>query len=212
MKPKPLSKDQILMAISRTRSNRAAARYLSVSYPHYKKWAKLYKDEATGLNLWDKHKNQSGTGIPKFLPEKGYKNGLSIKDIIEGNASPHSFTPQKIKEKLIVDGYLAEECTACGFKERRVLDYRMPLLMHFKDGNKKNYRIENLELLCYNCFYLTVGDIFTNRQIQGMEDHVTIYKQETPDWDLDDYQLQRLKELGLADDDQEEEDDYISRK
>jgi hypothetical protein len=42
-----------------------------------------------------------------------------------------------------------------------------------------------------------------------MEDHITIYKQEEPTWDLDEYQLQRLKELGL--DMEEPEDDYISR-
>ena len=40
---KPLSKEQILGAMSQTLSNRAAARYLNVSYPHYKKWATLYK-------------------------------------------------------------------------------------------------------------------------------------------------------------------------
>ena len=52
--------------------------------------------------------------------------------------------------------------------------------------------------------------MFDNRQLQGLEDHVTIYKQEEPEWDLDEYQLQRLKELGLVDE-QPPEDDYISR-
>jgi hypothetical protein len=211
MKPKPLSKDQILTAISRTRSNRAAARYLSVSYPHYKKWAKLYTDEKTGKSLYELHLNQSGVGIPKFLPEKGFKGGVTLKDIIEGRVTPDSFTPAKLKDRLIVDGYLKECCNECGFAERRVLDYRMPLLLHFKDKNKRNYRLENIELVCYNCYFLKIGDIFNNRQIQGLEDHLTIYKQETPDWDLDEYQLQRLKELGLGDQTEEKDDDYISR-
>jgi hypothetical protein len=81
--------------------------------------------------------------------------------------------------------------------------------MHFRDANKKNYRVENLELLCYNCYFLTVGDVFDKRQIQGLEDHLTIYKQEEPEWDLDEYQLERLKELGLVDE-QPPEDDFIS--
>lgn len=208
MKPKPLTKDMILSAMDRTKSNRSAARYLSVSFNHYKKWAKLYKDEATGKTLFEIHKNPAGKGIPKFLT--GKSNEPALIDIIEGRASPHSFTPQRIKDRLIAEGHLLEECSLCRFRERRVLDYKMPLLMNFRDGNKKNYRIDNLRLLCYNCFFLTVGDVFDNRQIQGMEDHVTIYKQEAPDWELDDYQLQRLKELGLADED--EEDDYISRR
>ena len=33
-----------------------------------------------------------------------------------------------------------EECSVCKFHERRVSDYKMPLLLNFKDGNKKNYR------------------------------------------------------------------------
>ena len=198
----------ILSAMSRTKSNRAAARYLSVSFVHYKKYAREYKDEETGLSLWEKHKNQSGTGIPKFLV--GKSDEPSLQDITEGIASPHSFTPQKIKDRLITEGYLPEECCNCHMAERRVLDYKMPLIMNFKDKNKKNYRIENLELLCYNCYFLTVGDVFDNRQIQGLEDHVTIYKQEEPSWELDDYQLQRLKELGLVDE-EPKQDNFISR-
>jgi len=198
----------ILSAMSRTKSNRAAARYLSVSFVHYKKYAKEYKDEETGLSLFEKHKNQSGTGIPKFLA--GKSGEPSLQEIIDGNASPHSFTPEKIRNKLIIEGYLLEKCNRCSFEERRVLDYKMPLLLHFRDSNKKNYRVENLELLCYNCYFLTVGDVFDKRQIQGLEDHVTIYKQEEPEWDLDEYQLQRLKELGLMDE-EPPEDDFISR-
>jgi hypothetical protein len=205
-KPKPLTKDMVMTAMSKTQSNRAAARYLSVSFVHYKKWARLYKDETSGLSLFEKHKNQSGTGIPKYLSRSSEP---ALLDIIEGRATPGSFTPEKIKTRLIAEGYLAEECCNCKMSERRVLDYKMPLLLHFKDDDKQNYKLENLELLCYNCFFLTVGDVFTSRQIQGMEDHITIYKQEEPTWDLDEYQLQRLKELGL--DMEEPEDDYISR-
>lgn len=206
--PKPLSKEMIVAAIARTKSNRAAARYLSVSFDHYKKWAKLYKDEATGLSLWDKHKNQSGAGIPKFLTGKSKEPPLI--DIIEGRATPHSFTPEKVKTRLILEGLLLEECHRCHMQERRVLDYKMPLILNFKDKNKKNYKIVNLELLCYNCYFLTVGDVFDNRQLQGLEDHITIYKQEDPTWELDEYQLERLKELGLGEEPPEEED-YISR-
>jgi hypothetical protein len=75
----------------------------------------------------------------------------------------------------------------------------MPLLLNFKDGNKKNYRKENIEFLCYNHYFLTVGDIFSDKQVQGIEDHKPVNQGEV-DWELDDYHLQRLKELGLGDD------------
>ena len=203
-KAKPLSKEQIVAATNKTLSNRAAARYLNVSYQHFKKWAKLYKNDK-GETLFDAHKNQSGKGIPKFL--KGQGKEPALLDIIEGRVDASSFSPDKIKYRLITEGHLLEECSNCGFKERRVVDYKIPLILHFKDKNKQNYRKENIELLCYNCYFLTVGDIFNDKQIKGLEDHKPINNSEI-DWELDDYQKQRLEELGLGD---EPEDDYISR-
>lgn len=197
--PKPLGKEQIIAAMSQTLSNRAASRYLNVSYQHYKKWAKLYEATEEGYeNLFDQHLNPSGKGIPKFLSGKGKEPALI--DIIEGRVDVSSFKPEKIKYRLVSEGHLKEECSSCGFHERRVLDYKIPLLLHFKDKNKKNYRKENIEFLCYNCFYLQVGDIFSNKQIQGIEDHKPVNQGEV-DWEVDDYTKQRLKELGLGDSD-----------
>ena len=167
-KAKPLSKEQIVAATNKTLSNRAAARYLNVSYQHFKKWAKLYKNDK-GETLFDAHKNQSGKGIPKFL--KGQGKEPALLDIIEGRVDASSFSPDKIKYRLITEGHLLEECSNCGFKERRVVDYKIPLILHFKDKNKQNYRKENTELLCYNCYFLTIGDIFNDKQIKGLEDH-----------------------------------------
>ena len=93
-KPKPLSKELIKGAMSQTLSNRAAARYLNVSYQHYKKWAKLYESD-THDNLFEQHKNQSGKGIPKFLRSGGKEPALT--DIIEGRIDASSFSPEKIK-------------------------------------------------------------------------------------------------------------------
>ena len=204
-KAKPLSKEQILAAMSQTKSNRAACRYLNVSYIHYKKWAKLYESN-THDNLFEQHKNQCGKGIPKFLRGKGKEPALI--DIIEGRVDASSFSPNKIKYRLITEGHLLEECNMCKFNERRVSDYKMPLLLNFKDNNKKNYRKENIELLCYNHYFLTVGDIFTDKQIKGIEDHKPV-NQSKVKWELDDYQLQQLEKLGLNDD--KKEDNYISR-
>ena len=198
-KPKPLSKEMIVAAQAKTKSNMAAARYLHVSYTHYKRYAQMYK-------VFEDHKNQSGKGIPKFL--KGTSKEPALLDIIEGRVSAASFSPAKIKYRLIEEGYLLEECSMCGFKERRVLDYKMPLLLHFKDNNKSNYNSDNIELLCYNHYFLTVGDIFTNKQIKGIEDHKPINQSEVK-WELDDYQLKQLEKLGLGGN--KDEDNYISR-
>ena len=205
--PRPLTKEQILAAMAKTKSNSAAARYLNCSYVHYKKWAKVYESD-THDNLFEQHKNQAGIGIPKFL--RVGKKEPALLDIIEGRANASSFSPEKIKYRLIAEGYLEEKCAMCGFEERRVLDYKMPLLLHFKDGNKKNYKLDNIELLCYNHYFLNVGDIFTDKQIKGIEDHKPV-NQGKVDWEIDDYHLQRLKELGLGDDDDDDDFDIVSR-
>ena len=182
-KAKPLNKEMILAAMSQTKSNRAACRYLNVSYIHYKRWAKLYESD-THDNLFEQHKNQRGKGIPKFLRSKGKEPALI--DIIEGRVDASSFSPDKIKYRLITEGHLLD----------------------FKDNNKKNYRKENIELLCYNHYFLTVGDIFTDKQIKGIEDHKPVNQSEVK-WELDDYQLDQLEKLGLGDNKKEE--NYISR-
>lgn len=201
--PKPLGKDDILRAMNKTKSNLAASRYLNVSLQHYRKWAKIYEATEPGYSdLYEQHKNQCGKGVPKFLRSKGKEPPLL--DLIEGRINGASFNPDKIKYRLVTEGYLKEECALCGLNERRVSDYKMPILLNFRDGNKKNYKLENVEFLCYNCYYLTVDDIFTEKQLKGIEDHKPVSKGQV-DWDLDDYTLQRLKELGLGND--EEEDD-----
>ena len=203
MRPKPLSKEQIEGAQARTLSNMAAARYLHVSYQHYKRYAKLYK-------LFESHKNQAGVGVPKFL--KGPKKMPHMLEIIEGRIAASSFNPNKLKYALIEQGYIQEECAVCKFKERRVLDYKIPLLLHFKDKNTNNYSLNNVQLLCYNHYYLQVGDIFNAKEVKqietGAEHFGTTDKIEL---EVDEYHLQRLKELGLGDDDEDDLNQYVSR-
>jgi hypothetical protein len=209
---KPLSKEDILRAMNVTMSNKAAARYLHVSYIHYKKWAKNYDATEEGYpNLFEQHKNQAGKGIPKFLRADGPEPALL--DIIEGRVDASSFSPDKLKYRLITEGYLAEECAVCKFHERRVSDYKIPLLLNFKDNNKKNWNKDNIELLCYNHYFLQVGDIFSDKQIKGIEDHVLTYQSDV-EWELDDYQRKRLEELGLMDKPKDDDDPYslVSRK
>ena len=203
MRPKPLSKEQIEGAQARTLSNMAAARYLHVSYQHYKRYAKLYK-------LFESHKNQAGVGVPKFL--KGPKKMPHMLEIIEGRIAASSFNPNKLKYALIEQGYIQEECAVCKFKERRVLDYKIPLLLHFKDKNTNNYNLDNVQLLCYNHYYLQVGDIFNAKEVKQIETGAEHFgTTDKIEWEVDDYHLQRLKELGLDDGDEDDLNQYVSR-
>ena len=184
--PKPISKDMCLAAMNKTKSVKAAARYLNCSYHHLKRYMKLYVDEETGKTLFEVHKNQSGKGIPKFLKSTGKEPALL--DIIEGKIDAASFSPKKLKYRLITEGHLEECCGNCGFKEYRVTDHKVPLILHFKDKNKLNYNLNNIEFLCYNCYFLFIGEVFTERDIQKLEDNKSVTKTtNAANMQLDDY-------------------------
>ena len=203
---KILTKEDILRAQKVTRSNMAAARYLHVSYNHYKKYAKMYKNDE-GVTLLEAHMNQSGEGIPKFAVS-GIDN-IPLMDVLEGRVPIEHFDPRKIKARLLSEGKLIEKCTMCGFSERRVTDQKIPVILNFIDGNKKNWHLDNLEFLCYNCSYLYAASPIDEKRAEAMEDYVKT-KEDEPTWELDEHHIEHLKELGLFEE-EKPGDEYISR-
>ena len=213
-KARPLSKTEIINAMEKTRSVKAAARYLNCSYQHLKPWMKHYKDEETGLSLFELHKNQCGKGIPKFIKNSNFnKKEPAILDIVEGRIDSSHFSPEKIRYRMIEAGLIEECCHNCGFRERRITDYKMPLILHFKDGNTKHYGLNNVQLLCYNCYFLFYGSVFKEKDIQQLEGHGSItIKLEEEKMKLDEYQIQMLKQLGLHDDKDDDPYSFVSYK
>ena len=203
-----LSKEDVLRAMQNTKSNRGAARFLRCSLNHYKKFARVYVDEATGKTLYEIHKNLSGKGIPKFLPNKGKK--APLKDLIEGKLAIESFEPAKIKQRLVFEGYLKEECNRCGFHEERIQDGKIPLILQFKDRNKKNYELDNIELMCYNCSYLYAVSPISEKQVIKMEDYIEKQGGEV-NWEVDDAMKEHLQSLGLWEEDVKPGSEYISQ-
>ena len=151
--------------------------------------------------------NQSGEGIPKFAVA-GIDN-VPLMDVLEGRVPIEHFDPRKIKARLLSEGKLVEVCGKCGFSERRVTDQKIPVILNFKDGNKKNWHLDNLEFLCYNCSYLYAASPIDEKQAEAMEDYVRT-KEEEPDWELDEHHISHLKELGLYEEDKPGEE-FISK-
>lgn len=208
---KYLSKEDILRAMKMTLSARAAARYLHVSYVHFKKYARLYKDEETGLSLLEIQKNPSGKGIPKYnidREEPGAK--IPIMDLIEGRVPTVHFDPRKVKARIIREGLLDECCHRCGFMERRIIDNKVPLILNHRDGNNLNFHLSNIEFLCYNCSFLYAKSPISDLQVEAMEDNVE-RKVETFDWELDDYQMEHLRSLGLMDEDPPPGSEFVAK-
>ena len=212
-----LTKDEVLRAQKHTKSNRAAARYLGVSYNLYKRYASTFNDNETGKTLFDKHLNRQGKGIKKHLGGYGKSKKYHqhpLEDVLEGRVDVSNYTVDILKTRLIQEGFLLEQCNCCSFEERRVVDYKVPLVLNFKDKNKKNWKRDNLEFLCYNCYFLNVGNIWSDNQLKQMEDYEvnenTFNKDDEPTWDLDNAHIEHLKELGLWDE-AEDGDEFIDR-
>ena len=140
---RPIPKSRIEWAIRSTLSIRAAAQYLGVSYNTFKKYAKMY-------DLFEQNKNQAGNGITS----KGNTGwGVKIQDLFDGK-NPN-YPHWKLQERVVRDGYLKQECSNCGYDDYREKDMRGPYMICFLDGDSKNHTLDNLHLLCYNCFFIT---------------------------------------------------------
>ena len=53
-----IKESEIRYAMENSKSCAEAARFLKISYEAFRKYAKLYKDEASGKTLFEIHKNQ----------------------------------------------------------------------------------------------------------------------------------------------------------
>ncbi len=141
----PISKADIEHAQANTKSNMEAARFLGVGYERYKRYARIY-------NLFDQHMNQKGIGTAKGYAAKA--STIPLKDVFANKHPGYSLI--RLKHRMIARNLLLEECEMCGFKEKRLTDSKTPLLITFKNG-KKDFTQDNIQLLCYNCLFLTTG-------------------------------------------------------
>ena len=118
-----------------------AARWLSVSYNTYKKWAKFY-------GVFEQHLNQEGVGIKKGWAS--YK--VSLEEIFKGRSLPKRYSLATLKNRLIEEGYALEECSHCGYNETNIATDKVCLMLDFIDDDKDNKQLDNLRLLCPNCY------------------------------------------------------------
>ena len=88
--------------------------------------------------------NQSGKGFSKKT------NGMTLIEYLNKSIDIQS---NKVRKKLLQEGYKEHRCEKCGQTEW--LGRPIPLELHHIDGNKKNNTLENFQLLCPNCHAFT---------------------------------------------------------
>lgn len=198
-----------------TKSNRAAATYLHASYPRYRMYASLYKDE-NGVSLYEKHMNKGGKDIPKFAASTNTKykhREPPIADILEGRIAASHYNPQQLKYKLISMGFLEPKCSRCNYDKTRFLDGKAPLILVHKDGDTNNWHLDNLEFLCFNCAFLegpntAITEDMVARAESGLDKNGP--KIEST-FELDEYQKEYLNSLFHDEPKDKPGSEYISR-
>lgn len=146
---RPLLESEILRVQDDSTSAADAARKLNVSYNTYKKYAKMY-------GIMDRCKCVDASGLSKV--HNPYKGKYPLEEILMGMHP--SYSPSRLRKKLIASKLKIEECEVCGFNEKRITDEKVPLVLAFKDGDRSNHVLENLEMVCYNCYHNTYGNLF----------------------------------------------------
>lgn len=91
--------------------------------------------------------NQSGRGIRK-APSKV---AVSLNEIFDGSYT--TYQTHKLKQRLLKEGVKQHQCESCGLGEW--LSKPIPLEMHHINGINTDNSLENLKLLCPNCYALT---------------------------------------------------------
>ena len=158
-----LTESQIRYAMQNSFGNKDAARFLKIDYRTYNRWAKEHIDSETGKTLYDMHTNQAGVGIIKDTI-KATSGPYSIDKILTGEYP--NYPTWKLRNRLLALDILKEECNCCGYAEHRVTDDTVPLLLDHMDGDETNHCIENIQLLCLNCYYQQTGNPFNKDKEQ----------------------------------------------
>jgi hypothetical protein len=81
---------------------------------------------------------------------------IKLEDIFEGKRKCN-YTLPMLKKRMIEEGYAKEECYSCGWNEGRVTDGKIPLTIDFVDGESENKSLDNMRLLCPNCYFVHNG-------------------------------------------------------
>jgi hypothetical protein len=157
------TESQIRYAMENTYSNWGAAKFLNICYNTYLKYAERYIDSKTGLNLRELHKQKVRPPRDKTKisnqDRRRYDNGYAekLEDILAGLYP--EYQPRPLRKRLFAANILPMECSSCGWTECRVTDGNYPLWLAFKDGNWRNKKLDNIYLLCFNCYFLQIGSL-----------------------------------------------------
>jgi protein-arginine kinase activator protein McsA len=168
-----LLESEVLAAQSISKTEAESARKLGVSFMTYRKYAKMY-------GLYGRVANMAGKGVSKAIKNED-SGKYPLNKVLENKFPNYSTT--RLKARMIRSNRIEQKCNKCNFGEKRISDNVVPLLLNYIDGNVKNKLRDNLELLCYNCYFLYVNNPF------GCRKSFKISDDGTPNQPIEDIQI-----------------------
>lgn len=94
----------------------------------------------------------TGSRWNKGLTSENHQS-IKKKDISEILIENSGWTSHNIKLRILKEGLKEPKCERCGRTEWE--GQSIPLELHHLNGNHKDNRLENLQILCPNCHALT---------------------------------------------------------
>lgn len=114
-----------------------------------------FKTRAEKLGIYKP--NQSGKGV-KRNPKRYENLGIPLTEILRGEHPQYS--TNHLKRRLLKEEIKKEQCELCG-QLPTWNGKKLVLQLDHKDGNNKNHKLDNLQIVCPNCH--TQTDTFSGR-------------------------------------------------
>ena len=162
--------DALENGLRTSRTHKECAAKLNITTQTLRKWGKIYFKD-----LYFATANYGGKGVQKNLTMQSGR--YPLQDILDGKYPDYGI--RYLTKRLIRHKVIPWECSVCHFGEGRTLpgdklEHR-PILLDFIDRNSRNHRPENLRFLCYNHYYLLVGNI-----VGRYNNHLTLVRKTFP--------------------------------
>lgn len=104
----------------------------------------------------------------KFFCSKSCQTIWRNKIVFIGENHANWKSGESVYRKILTASGKALICKLCGNLDERIL------IVHHKDRNRENNKIENLVWLCHNCHYLVHHFVDVKERLRDLEDMVTV--------------------------------------
>lgn len=138
---RPLLRSEIEEAKKHSGFGAQQAKFLGVHITTYKKYAKLY-------GLWEPQPNLKGK--KRNVNPDGGKYPLNRILTGEFNGIPQ-VNDWMVKRKLLKTDIFPKCCSICGYDKKRLGGTYPILLLDHLNGDRKDFKKDNLRYLCWNC-------------------------------------------------------------